>query len=118
MATQQGETLKIGFGAAAYTGYIVDEWESSTDADEEIVKAENGDTVTVITMDPRAVHNATFIIKNAGSIAPPAKNSVLTLIPPQGTSTKYRVQTASVRFARGATRLTVSMLKEASMTYA
>ena len=115
---QKGETLLLGFGVFAYTGYMPEDgltWKSP--ADIEAVKDENNATLTKIITDPRNEFEMTLLIKSTGSITPPKQGDTVTLIPPGGTSTAYRCRDASVELARGISKLKLSLIKEASMTY-
>lgn len=118
-ATQKGTTLMISFGSLSYTGYIPQDAESSKpDLNEEIVRDADGATETKILMDPATVFTGTFVIIGAtGSITPPAQGDSVTLTPPQGTSTTWYCRSASVAFAAGASRLSLDLIKETSMTY-
>ena len=117
-ATQTGETLKIGFPSGAYTGYVFDDGSAEATGENEIIKDENGATLTVITMDAGVAENYTFIIKDAGSLVPPALDSTITLTSPSsGGSVLFRCTSSQVQFARGAARLQLGLIKEVSMTY-
>jgi len=118
-ATQKGTTLMIAFGSLAYTGYVPqDATSAKPDANEEINRNADGATFNKILMDPTTEFSGTFIILGAtGSITPPAQGDTVTLTPPQGTSTAWYCRSASVAFAAGASRLSLDLVKEASMTY-
>jgi len=112
---QKGQQWKVEFGSAAYTGYLPTDWTTKFTADDEIIKDERNATITHILTDPRREHQVTFLIKSTGSITPPAKGDYLTMTPPQGTSTKYYCNDASVSFSNGVSKLTLSLLREDSM---
>lgn len=120
-ATQKGTSLKISFGSFAYTGYLPEDgltWKVSKGNIEEITD-ENGDMYTKILMDPRSEFSMTLIVRDSGgSITPPAVGAALTITPPSGASTTCMVRDATMTFARGATRLTLDLVKETSMSYA
>lgn len=119
MATQKGTTLMISFGSLAYTGYVAQDADSSKpDLNEEVIKSAAGATHTKILMDPSTVFTGTFVILGAsGSVTPPAQGDTVTLTPPQGTSVAWYCRSASVAFTAGASRLSLDLIKETSMTY-
>ena len=112
---QKGQQWMVEFGSGAYTGYLPTDWTVKFTADDEVVKDERGATISHILTDPRREHTVTFMIKSTGSITPPAKGDYITLTPPQGTSTKYYCNDASVSFSSGISRLSLSLLREDSM---
>lgn len=117
MATQQGTAIKIGPGAFAYTNYEFQTWENETRADTEVIKDSAGNTYAVITSDPAVIQRGELIIKDDGALTPVAVDSTITLVPVEGTSTVYRVLSARKRFAVGAARFDLELIKETSMTY-
>lgn len=119
--TQQGTTLKVGFGSFSYTAAYIPEdgltWKKSYGNIEEITDA-NGDMFTKILMDPRDEFGVTLILKGtAATIIPPAQGDTITITNPDGDSVVGMVRDATMTFARGATRLTLDIVKEESMTY-
>lgn len=118
-AVQKGTTLKISFGSLSYTGYTPQDAEISFPNDNvEINRDGDGATFNKILMDPQQRASFTFLIQDSsGSITPPEQGDTVTLTPPQGTSTAYYCESASVAFAAGASRLSLEVIKEDSMTY-
>ena len=116
-AVQTGETLKIGFGSAAYTGFILEAYEVESDGDEELIVDENGAMATVITFDPKKRYRLEMILKAAASLEPPAKNSTITITNSGGDSVAARCESFRVAHSKGATRASVTLVKESSMTY-
>ena len=113
-------TYRLGFGSLSYAGYLPEDGiESATDADEFTIKDERGAVETVVIQDKRRTFRGTFLIKvdSATDFVPPKPGATVTLTPPEGTSTKYRCVAASVVSSRGVARLTLDLIKEASMTY-
>ena len=118
MATQIGQAMEIGFGALAYTGHVVEAATTGVSAEEEVIRDGAGDTITIVTWDPATTHEFTFLIQDGTdttTMVPPAKNSQITLTPPEGTSNAYRVLDASITFAVGVARLSLSLIDEDSM---
>lgn len=118
-AVQKGTTLMITYGSFAYTGYIPEDLTLSFgNSNIEVIRDEAGATKTKILMDPDQQIKGTFVILGAsGSIVPPAVGASVGLTPPQGTLTTYYVVSADAKFAAGATRLTLDLIKETSVTY-
>lgn len=115
-AVQKGQEWKISFGDFTYTGYLPTAWSIKTkDADDEIVPDERGATITHILRNPRRTMNGDLLIKDTGSITPPAKGSYVSLRGPDDAAAKYYyVEDASVAFATSITRLSLSLLLEDS----
>jgi hypothetical protein len=118
-ATQKGTTLKISFGSFAYTGYIAqDLTHSKDDENVEINRNADGATVNKIFMDPSTKITLNLLIADtSGSITPPTKGASVGLIPPTGTLATFMVDSAEVAHAAGATKLSLTLIKEDSMTY-
>lgn len=118
-ATQVGTTLKISFGAFSYTGYVPQDCTVKKDDNNvEVIRDADGATFTKILMDPfKEVQFTCVILGATGSIEPPAKGSTVTMTPPEGTSTAFYVEAASVASSPGAARLSLTLHKETSMTY-
>ena len=116
---QLGTAYKIDFGAPAYTGYTPEDLAIESTGTQEEHTDVNGATDNVIVRNLGTQITATFSILNTGgSLTPPAQGATVTLTPPQGTSTLYRVVSASVRSTRGIAQLSLTGIKEVSMTYA
>lgn len=119
-ATQLGTTLKIGFGNLTYTGYIPEDgfsWSKPYGNQEDITDAV-GDMETKILMDARDEFTGSFIILDAtGSTTPPAQGATVTITNPANTSVACMCQSANVTFNRGHAVLTMTLVKEGSMTY-
>lgn len=116
---QKGTTLLVGFGSYVYSGYIPETITvTKPDGNVEVHRDVNGATMTKILMDPCVKINMTTVI-STGSAACPAEGTTVTLTPPEGTSVGYYAGPGcSVAYAPGATKLTLDLIKEASMTYA
>jgi hypothetical protein len=112
--TQVGTTLLIGFGTNVYTGYIMEEFTTEASGNQAVILDEDAATVTILVSDLGQRKSFSAIIKNVGgSLTPPVQGASITI-----NSIKYRVESSSVKQTRGASMLTVSCIKEASMTYA
>jgi hypothetical protein len=111
---QVGTTLKIGFGTSVYTGYIMEEHTVEATGEQTVIKDEDAATVTILVSDLGQRRSFTAIIKNVGgSLTPPVQGADITI-----NSVVYRVESSNVKQTRGASMLTVSCIKEASMSYA
>jgi hypothetical protein len=115
---QLGTAYKIGVGSLAYTGFLlVDKVTREDTCEELIIKGVDNETTTVISMNRAKTFKGSFYIVSNGSVEPPDKNTTVTLTPPEGTSTIWRVNAASVDVSRELSVLTLDLIKEASMTY-
>lgn len=110
---QVGAELKIGFGTNVYTGYIMEDFNTESTGEQAIVKDENNATGTVLVSDLGTRKSFTAIIKETGgSLTAPLQGATVTI-----NSVNYRTESASVKQTRGASMLTWTGIKEASMTY-
>lgn len=114
--TQVGQAFELGFQGAEYTGFLIEDMETKTEATEEIIPDDNNATATVITYDAKTILSGTFLIKDNSAITAPAKNSIVSMKGPgEATAVKRRVQDASVKFSRGIARLSLTLVRETSM---
>ena len=123
---QAGTDVVIGFGEFAWTGYVAEDglsWKRAYDASE-IIKDQDGATRTKIRMDSYDELSGSFIIDDtAGTVtianAVPSEGDAVSINDPDTASTPvvFEVMEASVAMAAGAAKLTVTLRKEASMTY-
>jgi hypothetical protein len=118
-ATQKGTTLKITFGSYVYTGYVPENMTVSyPDGNVKVIRDADGATMTKILMDPGQRVTGTFVILGAsGSVIPPIQGASVKLTPPTGTSTTYYCESAETAFSAEETKLTLTLIKEDSMTY-
>ncbi len=117
-AILKGTTIKISFGSFSYVGYVPEDVTLSyPNGNVEVIKDADGATQTKVLMDPATKVDLTVVILTAGSITPPIVGATVGLIPPSGTLTSFYVESADAKFSAGATRLTMSLIKEGSMTY-
>jgi hypothetical protein len=110
--TQKGTTLKICFGTNVYTGYIMEDFTTEATGVQDVILDEDAATTTILVSDLGTRNSFTAIIKGTGSLTPPAQGSTMTI-----NSVNYRVESSSVKQSRKASMLTVSVIKEISMTY-
>ena len=117
-AVLKGTTVLISFGSFVYTGYVAEDITVSyPDGNVEIIKNADGATMTKIFMDPSTKIEITVVILSTGSSDPPIDGATVGLTPPKGTLTSFMSQGSSSKFGPGATRLSLSLIKEGSMTY-
>ena len=120
---QAGDDVVIGFGSFAWSSYVADDgltWVNDYN-NEEVTTDQNGATRSKIRMDEYEELSGTFIIDDpTGSTDPSVlkKGDVVALTTPDGASESWEVQSASTAMAAGATKLTATLRKEVSMTYA
>lgn len=115
---QKGTVILVGFGSFVYTGYVVDDGLTDTRvAEEAVIKDTNNATMTVFLSDPaQEIKFAAFILGTA-TVTPPIQGAGVSIVPPAGTATVYRTQSATVTYSRLAAKLDFGGRKESSMTY-
>jgi hypothetical protein len=116
----QGTAVKLGFASFVYTGYIPEDGLTIKKDAGNIEQITNGDgeTITKIIMDPGDQLSATFIILDSGgSVVAPIQGNGLLVTDTAGAQTTFMVESATVTFARGNTKLDLDLTKETSMTY-
>lgn len=115
---QLGEEYLIGLGGAEYSATAdVDDANVENDADEQIIKDDQGNTKTVITQDRRKVLTLNVMILAAGSFDPPVKNSLASVkAPGANTAAVYRTTSARITGRKGqVVQMAWSGVREASM---
>jgi len=120
---QAGDDVILGFGDLAISAYVAEDglsWKKGYGSQED-TKDQNGATRSKIRMDVYEELSGTFILDDpTGTTKPPAltPGDVITVVPPDSASAVWEVQDATTALAAGATKLTMTIRKEASMTYA
>lgn len=118
-AVIKGTTIMISFGSFVYTGYVAESVTvTSPDGNKEEIRDADGAMMTKIFMDPSMKIEATVTILSTGSIAPPIDGATVGIIPPTGSLTSFMSEGSSATHTPGATKLSLSLIKETSMTYA
>ena len=112
---QKGQQWKIEFGSFAHAGYEITGLSDKLNADDEAVPDTRKATISHLLTNPRREMTADFMIKSTGSITPPAKGDYITLTTPQGVSTKFYNDDATVTFDSGISKLSLKLLREDSM---
>ena len=116
-ATIKGTQVKISFGSLSYTGYIPQDFTwSKPNKNVEEVRNGDGATIAKIFMDGSTKVEGTFIINASGDIIPPADGTEVTITLPDNTQFKGLSIGSSVKFAAGATKLTLALEKEDALT--
>ena len=116
--TIKGTTVSVGYGSLAYTGYVAEDLTVSyPDGNVEVIRDADGATMTKLFQDPAIKLDLTVVILATGSIDPPADGDTVGLIPATGSLTSFMSDGSSARHTAGATRLSLSLIKETSMTY-
>jgi hypothetical protein len=118
-AVQKGTTLKIGLGSFVYTGYVASAVTVTyPNGNVEIHKDADGATMTKIFMDPSTkIEFDAVVLGASGSTDAPIDGAAVGVIPPKGTLTTFMSDGSSGSFGSGATRLSLKLIKEDSMTY-
>lgn len=108
---QKGTTLKIGFTGSTITSLIMEDVTNESAGEQAVIKDEDNATGTILVSDlGKKVSFTAIVIGAYAADLPPALGSTITV----GT-TKYRVESASFKQARGQSILSVSGIREASM---
>jgi hypothetical protein len=121
---QAGTAVVLGFGSLDISGYFSEDgttFEKNFDANE-VIKDQNGATRTKIRMDERVAISGTFLADLTGTPvtvdeATFTEGDVVSITDVAGGTTVYEVQSCSAAMAAGALKLSLDLLKEASMTY-
>lgn len=116
--TQLGTALKIGYGSFAYTGYVAQGFTHETTG--EIKELKNADNATFTKLVENLGNRYTLkllILDATGSITPPARGATVTITTPQNASTDCMCESSSIEFTAEESMLTLTLVKEASMTY-
>lgn len=118
--TQKGTSIKLGFGNFAYTGYVPEDglrWKKVM-LEKRVVKDADALTLTKIFADPADEFEMDLIILSAtGSTTPPQEGATVSITDPANAVVNCMVVESSVEFARLGDKLTLSLIKEGSMTY-
>lgn len=113
MAVFKGQTVAIGFGGHTYSGYIMEEAVLSATGETEVIKNEDNATGTVIDWDPGRRLKISALIKTALPTTDPLPKGSTVAI----NSINWRIEDSEVTLVRSASKLTMTMIKETSMTY-
>lgn len=109
---QKGTTVEVGFGTFSYSLVILESLDHSVEADVKPIKDTANDTKTIMTSDPRQMASFKGIVLGVTAMTPPAISATIVL----GTFTG-RVTASSISYQREETILSVTAIKEDSMTY-
>ena len=121
---QAGTDLVIGFGGLSWSGYVAEDgltWKRAYNTKEDHTD-QNGATRTKIRMDLYDELSGSFIIDDSSGTVTiassvPTEGDAFSITDPDGDTEAFEVMDASAALAAGAVKLTVTLRKEASMTY-
>lgn len=114
-AIQTGTEYKVSFGSAAYENLtLTSVKESKGTYNEEKIPTEAGATDSIIDMDPYVQFDIEGVVK-AADVAVIAKNAIVTFTPPAGSPTGFRCESMAKTHITGATRVSMTIIREASM---
>jgi len=117
-AIQEGTTLLISFGSFVYTGYVAEDVTVAyPNGNVEVIHDADGATMTKIFMDPTTKIDFTVVCLSSGSADPPIDGEAVGIVPPKGTLTTFMSEGSTSKHAAGATRLSLGLIGETSMTY-
>ena len=114
---QIGKAFKVEYGSFAFTGYQPTSVSNVRNADVESIKdIRNANISHQITNPGKQITVTALIEDSGGSITPPDIGDIITLTPPEGTSTKYcLLSSPSVTHSNGITTISMTLTREDSM---
>jgi hypothetical protein len=108
-------TLLISFGAFAYTGHHPETVDSEQEGELEHIFAAG---TPLTTLAGNQVDKLTISAWISGtSVVKPAQGAIVTLTPPEGTSTKYICSASKIAFSDKAAKLQITLEKPVGLTY-
>lgn len=118
--TQYGTSVIIGFGNFAISGYIPMDglrWKK-TMQEKRVIKDTNALTVTKIMADAADEFEMDLIpLTSGGTIVPVAEGAKVSITDPNNTTVNCQLVSGVVDFGRLEDKVTMSLIKEGSMTY-
>ena len=115
---QKGTSLKIGFGSAAYTGFVLQTLSRESTGEQKVLKDTDNATMTVLVEDKGDRYSfRALILSSNGSIVPPDVGDTVTITNPSNVSTACRCESATVEHSAEESILNITLIKEAAMTY-
>jgi len=116
-AILKGTTVLVAFRSYAWTGYVPESLRVSyPNGNVEVIPDAAGATQTKILMDPSTKISLDVII-TTGAADPPIHGGIVSLTPPAGAAVSFFVESAEATHIPGATKLSLELIKEDSMTY-
>ena len=114
---QIGKAFKVEFGSFTYAGYQPTSITSTRTADVTAITDTRGAVCTHIINNPgKQITITCYIEDSAGSITPPNVGDIITLTPPEGTSTKYILASSpTITFSNNISTLSMTLTREDSM---
>lgn len=109
--TQKGTSLTIGFAGHTYAGVFMESASKEQVGTQKVVKDEDNATVTVLVEDLGIRISLRGIVKAAGWTEPRQGDAITV------NSVKYRVESISTEYSAEEARVSLTALKEDSMTY-
>ena len=109
--TQKGTILIIGFDGNTYTGLFMEGATKEQTGTQKIIKDEDNATVTVLVEDLGIRRTLRGIVKSEGWTEP-RQGDMVTI-----NSINYRVESISTEYSAEEARITLTAIKEDSMTY-
>ena len=109
---QKGTAMNIGCGGYTYTGWVVEEAGLEPTAEIEVIKDEDNATQTKILSDPGVRVTISCIGEGSSTLEAVKKGDAITV-----NSVSMMVEEARQTRTRGVIKATLTLVKEASMTY-
>ena len=115
-AVIKGTTYVVSFNSASLSNVtLTDVSVTKGDNNVELIQDADGATDALIYMDPFTEYKIQGVCTSAPTAV--AKGASVTFTPPGGASTVFRCESYEVQYAVGATRVSMTIIKEDSMTY-
>lgn len=115
-AVIKGTTYVVSFNSAALSNVTLTSVKTTKDDNNvELIQDADGATDALIYMDPYTKYEIEGVCTSAPTAV--AKGGTVTFTPPGGASTAFRCESYNVTHVAGATRVSITVIKEDSMTY-
>lgn len=110
--TQLGTAVDIGFNSYTFTGYLMESMGNESTGEQKVIKDEDNATYCILVEDKGRRLNFTAVVKSGSTPESIEQGDVITV-----NSVNYRVESASVARTPEEARLSITCIKEDSVTY-
>lgn len=122
---QKGTAVKIGFGGITYTGYVLQSASLEGTGEQKALKDTDNATMTVLVEDLGLRYSLELLVLNTVNLVNlPAQGDTFTLTTdfdmgtsPAPAELKLRIESVSIALMAEDARLSLTVIKEVSMTY-
>lgn len=109
--TQKGTSLTIGFDGNTYTGIFMEAATKEQTGTQKVIKDEDNASVTVLIEDLGIRRTLRGVVKASGWVEP-RQGDAITI-----NSVKHRVESISTEYSAEEARISLTAIKEDSITY-